>query len=170
MLLNPVTNEPYLPLEEPFHNIIITPPRPDTDAEAIVPTFNDPRVHTWCPGTKIPYTLEHAANWIKLCKKKSDSIFEELRRVESDNEQELEHQKGPTGLKLVSGCPVRIIREVKEDGNDVYIGNVGCMRNDYWHIVDRDEAARLTEVNYARKLGDPEILWHMGGASTCRIG
>lgn len=48
-----------------------------------------------------------------MTKANSDKIFEELESARED----------PT-LKIVDGCPVRAIREVKEDGTDVFIGDI----------------------------------------------
>ena len=162
LLVNPKTKEPYLQLPEPFSNIIITPVRPDSDPQEILPILNDPRVHIWLTGASFPHELHHAQATVNKRKAASERVLEELRAPESEG---IDEPKGPTGLKLVSGCPVTAIREVKEDGTDVYIGNVGCMRSDYYHILDPDEAKRLTDINRVRKIGDPDIIWHMGSES-----
>jgi hypothetical protein len=64
---------------------------------------------------------------------------------------------------LVSGCPVRSIREVQPDGSDVYLGDVEIRRHIFEEIGDLDRRARLVEINNAKEVGDPTIVWSIGG-------
>ena len=64
---------------------------------------------------------------------------------------------------LVSGCPVRSIREVRPDGSDAYLGDVEIRRNSFFEVGDREERARLVEENNVKQLGDPTIVWTIGG-------
>ncbi|KAJ6543559.1 GNAT domain-containing protein [Mycena vulgaris] len=146
---NAVTGEPFLRLPPPFANIIITPPRM-SDVEPSVEILNDPAVAMWMgpmgPGSE-PYTAARAEPWLTKVKAETDVVVQELHSTPG----------GP-----FTGCPVRHIREVREDGTDVFIGDVGLARSRWSEVLDADERARLVAENNARAAGDPAIVWHVG--------
>lgn len=85
--------------------------------------------------------------------------------------QELHDAQGTEALKLVGASPVRSIREVKEDGTDIFIGDVDIGRCGYGEFFGTDGvdwAHRDLKVkeNEDRKLGDQDIIWDFGGILT----
>ncbi|TFK56762.1 acyl-CoA N-acyltransferase [Heliocybe sulcata] len=147
--LNPETGEPYLRLPHPHQSILITPIRP-VDADARVEILNDARVYDYLSGIPHPYTREHAQEWTKLVTARSDELLQQLQGPSHDQP------------KVVDGCPVMTLREVKEDGTDIFIGDVSIARSSFVQIVDPVEKARLRAENAARPNGDPEILYMIG--------
>lgn len=140
--LNEATGEPYLQLPSPHSKIRITPIRP-SDAGMVITYLNDPRVYEFLAGPPFPYTEENANDWISRCKASSDAIFSEIME----------------GNIFVGGCPVRSIREVQEDGTEVFIGDIGIDREDPdgpW--VDAENAENMN-----KRVGDPTIMWSIGG-------
>jgi len=148
--VNQQTAEPYLRLPPPYAHIIITPPRM-SDAPTIVQILNDPRVYKSLQGPPYPYLPEHAQSWLLSVTLQSDAVLRDLKEAGGDGK-----------LKIVDDCPVRSLREVKEDGTDVYLGDCTIDRWGWPEIVDRDQRQRLTDGNVARKAGDPDILWGIG--------
>ncbi|CAK5280769.1 unnamed protein product [Mycena citricolor] len=114
MEINPTTGEPFLRLES-HPNIIITPTRPE-DAPRVVELLSDKRVYGWLCSPPHPYLPEHAHGWLQTTKSSADDILAQLEAAKDDTE-----------LKTVDGCPVRSIREVREDGTDVFLGDIGFM-------------------------------------------
>ncbi|KDR85591.1 hypothetical protein GALMADRAFT_132268 [Galerina marginata CBS 339.88] len=152
--VNPKTGEPFLRLRK-HKNIILTPPR-EEDAPAFIPLMNDPRVCDWLSGPPYPYILDHAKTFIAHIKPDSDQVLRQLEEAK-DN---------PTPI-TVGHCPVRYIREVKEDGTDVFIGDVALIRCLHGELmgpngVDWKNKQRREEENNKIPVGDPSILWSMG--------
>lgn len=82
----------------------------------------------------------------------------------------MENFKDDATLKVVGECPVRAIREVQDDGTDIYIGDIGISRCSYGELIDLngvdwENASKRKEVNDSLEVGDPRILWAIGG--TC---
>ncbi|KAF8079030.1 hypothetical protein FPV67DRAFT_1467259 [Lyophyllum atratum] len=154
--VNPRTGEPFLRLKNHEH-IIITPPRKE-DVVLYPPIMNDPRIYEWLGSPPFPYTTEHAEAWYARVKATSDRALAELEAArESPN------------LILVGECPLRTIREVREDGEDVYLGDIGLMRAFDGKLlapagapVDDEQKAKYVEANAALSLGDPKIIWTVG--------
>ena len=78
--------------------------------------------------------------------------------------------KDDAKLKFVAEFPVRAIREVQEDGTDIYIGDIGISRCSHGELmdlngpgVDWENASERKKVNDSFELGDPRILWAIGG-------
>ncbi|KAH8119298.1 GNAT domain-containing protein [Phellopilus nigrolimitatus] len=157
--IKPKTNEVYLQLAAPLQNIIITPPRL-SDAPAITQILNDPRVYKTLEGPPCPYLLEHAESWITSVKKESDVVLKALEDV-AEKERQIEH--GAAGLVVVNGCPVRALREVQDDGTDIFLGDIGISRCVRFHYLRNEgEEAALVTRNAALATGDPEIIWTIG--------
>ncbi|KAJ7292733.1 acyl-CoA N-acyltransferase [Mycena rebaudengoi] len=109
--VNPHTGEPFLRLRS-HKNIIITPPRL-SDAPSWVTLLNDERIYRWLCSPPYPYLPEHAEAKLKEETAAADKLFAELETARDD-----------VTLKIVDGCPVWSIREVKDDGTDVFIGKI----------------------------------------------
>jgi hypothetical protein len=144
---NTTTGEPFLRLLAPHSNIIITPPRM-SDVEPSVAILNGPAVAPWM-GSRMPtgYPAEKAQTWLAKIKEETDEVVGEL-------------QSTPDGP--FSGCPVRHIREVQEDGSEVFIGDVVLGRSGFTHVLDAEERSRLVAENNARAVGDPDVVWNVG--------
>ncbi|TFK41961.1 GNAT domain-containing protein [Crucibulum laeve] len=152
--INPTTAEPFLRLRN-HPNIILTPPRYE-DVPHEPALMNHEKVHVWLEHPPYPYTLEHAKQWLDTIKPSSDALFAELEAARDQEALILTHQ-----------CPVRCIREVKEDGTDVFIGDIGFTRFPNGEFigtdgVDWENKERNVKENEQRQLGDPEIIWSIG--------
>ena len=63
---------------------------------------------------------------------------------------------------------MRYLREVKDDGTDIFIGDLGVMRCAHGELmgsgaVDWANKEALEERNNSIAVGDPSIIWSMGG-------
>lgn len=143
-------------LPAPHQTIIITPPRL-SDAPALVANMSDPAIYTFLEGPPFPYLPEHADQWLSSIKHGTDSAFEALRRANEEKPDE-----PPI---LLEQSPIRIIREVLEDGSDLYLGDIMFVRERYPDVDDKELKETLLQRNAARILGDPEIVWCIGGTS-----
>ncbi|KAH8099283.1 hypothetical protein BXZ70DRAFT_289672 [Cristinia sonorae] len=149
LLVNPATGEAYLQLPSPHENIIITPPRM-SDAPDIIHHMSDPLVYKWLQGPPHPYLPSHAEYWLAQIKPPCDEI---LKHFDTELEQ-------PTWMEV---CPVRTLREVRPDGTDIMLGDIGIDRCGFPDVQDLEERERLSRENMARPTGDPEIVWCIGG-------
>lgn len=78
-------------------------------------------------------------------------------------ELELAAKKDPEASPIiVGGCPVRTLREVRADGTEVFLGDIGVDRCGYPDLEASFEKERLIEKNSQRLAGDPEIAWCIG--------
>ncbi|KAF7317747.1 Acetyltransferase, GNAT family [Mycena kentingensis (nom. inval.)] len=146
--------KPILRLPALWINIVITPPRL-SDAAPSVAIMNDPAV---APNMGVtpekPYTIERAEAWIAKVKGACDAAVHQMQDASAGAGEQLKF--------AIGGCPVRHIREVRADGEEVYIGDVGLARSGFLNVKDKEERARLVAENEARVAGDPEIVWHIG--------
>ena len=152
--LNPTTGEPFLRLPSPHSNIILTPPRM-SDAPAIVSHMNDPKVYYWLEGPPFPYLPEHAEQWLAKVKNGTDAVLQVLQRASEEDPH--------APPILVSEPPVRTLREVREDGTDVFLGDIAILRERWPDMDDGDAKNALKQPNADKELGDPEIIWCIGG-------
>jgi len=150
--VNPTTGEVFLRLPAPHENIIITPPR-DSDGADIVLILNDPRVYKNLLGPPFPYHPHHAEEWLRTVKSNSDNILEDLRG----------------GKTVVDGCPVQHIREVQPDGTDLFLGDLSVTRNGWLEVTDRVLREKMTKENLEKPVGDPSIVWTLGGMSRSAV-
>ncbi|KAF8486709.1 hypothetical protein JB92DRAFT_2759409 [Gautieria morchelliformis] len=146
LLLNERTKEPYLRLPPPHSNIILTPPRLN-DTEATVQILNDRRVFQWLATTPYPYNTDHSKQWIEITSQEAERL---LRQLEE------------TAGGFVGGCPVRILREVKENGDQVFLGDCTIGKWGFEDIQDPVEREKLKMENDQRPPGDPETVWGFG--------
>ena len=84
--------------------------------------------------------------------------------------EHMKNFKDDQTLKIVGECPVRAIREVRDDSTDIYIGDIGISRCHYGELIDLngvdwENGSKRKEENDALEVGDPRILWAIG--STC---
>ncbi|KAF8808010.1 acyl-CoA N-acyltransferase [Phlegmacium glaucopus] len=152
--INTKTKEPFLRLRK-HKNIILTPPRWE-DAPYLVSILNDPMVHEDLMGPPYPYTLEHGNDWVKL-----------VRSHVEETLKELEDAKDEPTLKFVNRCPVTFLREVKEDGTDIFIGSIDmttCVHGELMGPdgVDWENKEKREKENNSLELGDPRKIWCFG--------
>ncbi|KAG0709435.1 GNAT domain-containing protein [Suillus ampliporus] len=150
---NPKTGEPFLRLPAPHQNIILTPPR-EGDQAVLMHNMNDPAIHKWLERSPVPYLPEHADSWIQLVKGQSDATLEYLRKSEED------FPNGP--LQFVDASPVRYLREVEENGTDVFIGDLVLKKSEFEDVIDEVERKRLQEENANKQADDPTIKYAVG--------
>jgi len=146
LLINTKTGEPYLQCAHPYSHIIITPPRL-SDWEPILAILNDLIIPTANTGPPLPYLREHAEDWLTRKKNECDAFLTALE----------------AGKKVVGGCPVRTIREVKLTGEEIFLGDCGIDRDGWPEVLDLEQRKILTEQNAAKADGDESIIWCMGG-------
>ncbi|KAI1788791.1 acyl-CoA N-acyltransferase [Ganoderma leucocontextum] len=150
---NPTTGEPFLRLPAPHENVIITPPRM-SDGPAIVANMSDPAIYVFLEGPPFPYLPEHADQWLTSITNGTDAAFVTLKHAIEEKPDEppilLEHP------------PVRIIREIREDGSDLFLGDIMFVRERYPDMDDKELKETLLQRNAGRTLGDSEIVWCIG--------
>ncbi|OJA13094.1 hypothetical protein AZE42_09332 [Rhizopogon vesiculosus] len=151
--VNPETGEPFLRLPAPHQSIIITPPR-EGDQSTLMQYFNDPAIFGWIDGSPVPFLPEHADFWVPFVKGQSDAILEYLKKSEE------EFPNGP--LQFMDDCPVRCLREVKENGTDVLIGDIAFRRGPFEEVLDGVERKQMQEENASKQAGDPTIQFAVG--------
>lgn len=86
--------------------------------------------------------------------------------------KELEDAKDEQELITVGRCPVQSLRELKEDGSDIFIGDISLVRCMHGELmgpagpdgVDWDNKVSREESNNQIPNGDPQIIWSFGGA------
>ncbi|KAF9446119.1 acyl-CoA N-acyltransferase [Macrolepiota fuliginosa MF-IS2] len=143
---NPSTKEPFLRLRG-HPNVVITPPR-QTDIPHMLPPMNDERIHIWLSSTPYPYTLEHAQNWLNRITPECELGLKELREALENNE--------PIAL---THSPVRCLRELQEDGSDIFLGDIGLIR---CPDIPLENSKHDNATNRALPVGHPEIIWTIG--------
>ncbi|KAF8525525.1 hypothetical protein BU17DRAFT_83766 [Hysterangium stoloniferum] len=141
ILLDEKTNEPYLRLPAPHSNIIITPPR-HTDADRIVELLNDRQIVQWLEGPPYPFRIEHAQHWLERTIDRAQKVLDEVKAK-------------PMG-EFVGGCPVRCLREIKDDGEEIFLGDCRIEEWGYDDVEDIEERKRLSSENLERPLGHPD--------------
>jgi hypothetical protein len=110
--------------------------------------MNDLRVIKWLGEPPYPYETRHALDWLQSSTKKAYDIF---RGIEADPEA------------FSAGCPFKIVREVTEDGRDIYIGDCSIVRWSYDEVLDPEVRNRMKRENEERIAGDSKIEWSFGG-------
>jgi len=143
--------EPFLRLPDRHSNIILTPPR-STDSDAIVTLLNDPRVYMTLEGPPYPYEHRFAVEWLERVKSKTDLAWTAIRHS--------------SGNEMFGASPVRILREVNDDGSQTFLGDCGIERWGYPDVENLEERERLVTGNLNRPDGDVGIIWTIGGGCT----
>ena len=89
------------------------------------------------------------------------------RNLAEETLKELEDAKDDPTLKIVKECPVSYLREVKEDGSDVFIGSLDITACVYGELmgpdgIDWENKKKLEDENKSLKAGDDRIVWCFG--------
>ena len=164
LLYDTKKSEYYLTLPTPFSHIRITPPRL-SDVDVLVEMLNEDAVWPYLSSPPYPYLKEHGQEWIERIHLETINIIDALEKHQRDK---------PLGTPgFAGGCPVRYLREVKinPDGSEeeFLIGDVGFSRHGFPEIDDRVQADAMTMENMSRAVGDPEIVWMVGGESCSNL-
>ena len=90
------------------------------------------------------------------------------RDIAEQTMKELEEAKDDPTLKIVKECPVSYLREVKEDGSDVFIGSLAITTCLYGEVmgsdgVDWENKKKLEDENNSLQTGDARKVWSFGG-------
>lgn len=144
--VDPTTCEVFLRLPAPHENIVITPPR-ESDTDDLVLMLNDPRIYKFLFNPPFPYHPHHAEEWIRATRSKSDKLLKALREGEA----------------VVDGFPVQYIREVQPDGKWLLLGDVSVARYGWCAVSDEELRAKMEKENSQKPVGDPDIVWTIGG-------
>jgi len=103
--------------------------------------------------------------WLSGIKQGSDKILAELDAAKDGSEK-----------ITVDRCPVRYIRQVKEDGTDILLGDVEIGRSNRGELFGQNRAGQLNhdgkeafdERNLSLPAGHPDIVWMPGCEYTAR--
>lgn len=139
--INSATGEPFLRLPAPHQNIIVTPPR-EGDDEHLFALFRDTNVADWFSSIPAPFSRDQSRAMLDQAKEVADAVLDELHTLEKESPGKK--------LKVVDGCPVRHLREVQENGTDVFIGYIEVRRNVYKDVLDETERRAQFEENNKR--------------------
>ncbi|KDQ20267.1 hypothetical protein BOTBODRAFT_392390 [Botryobasidium botryosum FD-172 SS1] len=151
-LYDEVNQEPYIPLSYPHTNIRLTPPRL-SDIEPSVAILNDRRVYAFLEGPPFPYTADDAKARITRSKQGCDDVFAQWQNTVQTED----------GVKSTfGGCPVRVLRERKANGDDVFLGEFGMSRHGFPHVADAEEREKRKSENDNKLPGNPSIIWTIG--------
>ncbi|KAJ7070497.1 GNAT domain-containing protein [Mycena amicta] len=147
--VNPSTGEPFLRLLE-HRNIIVTPAR-RTDGPAMMQYQNDERVYPWLISPPYPYTLEDANWWLDRVIPASEKLLAEL-----------EDAKDAPKLLIVDGCPVNYLREIQDDGTELFIGAIDFTLSR--HPFELEGSGRTPADVGDKPLRDPQNpdIWTVG--------
>ncbi|KAJ7760932.1 hypothetical protein B0H16DRAFT_1531174, partial [Mycena metata] len=115
----------------------------------MVTYFNDERVYQWLRSTPSPYvSTENAERSLKQAKQRQDGWLTQLEAARAE----------PT-LKIVDFCPVGSIREVQEDGTEVFIGDIKIgLAQHPWELKGTES---LEQAAPRRDPSEPDI-WTFG--------
>lgn len=149
--INSDNDEPYLQLPAPHENIRLTPPRL-SDAPFSTAILNAPEVIPFMETPPFPFLEEHAIGFINSVKPEADRVYQEIRKKLLAKDDDY----------VTSASPVRSIREVQQDGTELFIGDIGFLRSAYHEVRDKPERERLIAENKAKHVGDPSIVWSFG--------
>lgn len=159
--IDPTNNEPYIRLPAPHDNIRITPPR-IMDADPLVQMLNDPKIYPFLSNPVFPVTQQHGVEFITRVKAKCEEIFyrevqSRLRDSISGSDAQLE------GGFAVSGDIVESLREIQDDGTELYLGGLTLRRPGFSEVQDKFQRQILKDENDSKPPGDPSIVWAFGG-------
>ncbi|PQE16931.1 hypothetical protein CJF30_00003639 [Rutstroemia sp. NJR-2017a BBW] len=150
--------QPTLRVPHPSIKIILTEPR-RTDNTTSIRWLNDPILYMVLMGPPYPYTQESF-----------DGFFNEVlapsAQLASEELLEALIAKGRGETKWVgTHVPFPTIRgEDPKTGEQKFLGQFDVRRRTYLKemVGSQEEATRLTEINNARKAGDPETEYEVG--------
>jgi hypothetical protein len=170
MEMNPHTREPFLRLKN-HQNVILTPPRP-SDTSCYPPILNDPRVHEELIGPPIPFLpgifipFENRGQWTGITLEHAKAFFAQAQASSNAVLYELNAAKDVEVPLVVRHCPVNAIREVKKNGEDIFLGDISLRRCTDARLLaavaDNENRNYLAEENSCLPVGDPKIIWTIG--------
>ncbi|CAE6443485.1 unnamed protein product [Rhizoctonia solani] len=146
---NPQTNEPFIALPAPYSNIRLTPPR-SSDADYVLEVMNTPEVIMNFATPPYPYLREHCDEWLREKIREYEDAMVHITKVDGD-------------VGFLDLSPLRHIREVGPDGAEVFLGDIGLIReNGFCEIRDEEARGAKLNANLNLPLGDPNIVWTFG--------
>ncbi|CAE6450762.1 unnamed protein product [Rhizoctonia solani] len=146
---NPQTDEPFIALPAPYSNIRLTPPRL-SDADHVLEVMNAPKVIMNFATPPYPYLREHCDGWLRDKIQEYESAMVHITKVNED-------------VGFLDLLPLRHIREVGPDGAEIFLGDIGLIReNGFCDIRDEEARAAKVNTNLNLRLGDPNIVWTFG--------
>lgn len=92
---------------------------------------------------------EHAQDWINKIKPECELALKELADGLENTEP-----------IILTHCPVRFLREVREDGSGMFLGDVGLVR---CRDILLENPKHDNTTNLALPIGHPDIIWTIGG-------
>lgn len=95
---------------------------------------------------------EHAQNWMNRIKPNCEQGLRELADALENNRP-----------IILTHSPVRFLREVQEDGSDMFLGDVGLFR---CPDIQLENPKHDLATNRALPAGHPDIIWSIGGIFT----
>jgi hypothetical protein len=90
------------------------------------------------------------------------------RNIAEEILKELEDAKDDPTPKIVKECPFSYLREVKDDGSEVFIGSLEINACKFGEVmgpdgVDWENKKKREDENNSLKAGDARIVWCFGG-------
>ncbi|KAI9926882.1 hypothetical protein ASPWEDRAFT_712859 [Aspergillus wentii DTO 134E9] len=136
-------NEPNLPLPHPHNNIILTPPRPNSDETALVTLLNSPKIYPHITTPPYPYHHDHAVYFL------ANAYAESARLLASAHTDQ-----------FVNGCPFTCIRFAN---SGQMIGVVTISRDNFPELrVGSEERGHAIGMNEGREVGGEGVIWMFG--------
>ena len=99
------------------------------------------------------------------------TFLDKILAASTDVLKQLEDAKDEQELITVGRCPVQALRELKEDGSEIFLGDISLVRCMHGELmgaagpddVDWDNKTNNEESNNQIPNGDPKIVWSFGG-------
>ncbi|CAE6425542.1 unnamed protein product [Rhizoctonia solani] len=146
---NPQTNEPFIALPAPYSNIRLTPPRL-SDADAVLEIMNTPEIIMNFATPPYPYLKEHCDGWLQDKIREYESAMVCITKVDGD-------------VGFLDLLPLRHIREIGPNGTEIFLGDIGLIReNGFCQIQDEEAREAEANINLTIPVGDPNIVWTFG--------
>lgn len=96
--------------------------------------------------------IDHAQIWVNKITPQCDLGLKELAEA-------LGNHTHP----VLTHSPVRFLREVQEDGSDIFLGDIGLFRCPHMEALETPEHDNA--INQALPPGHLDIVWTIGGTS-----
>ncbi|KAG8896277.1 hypothetical protein FRB99_008963, partial [Tulasnella sp. 403] len=156
----------YLPVPAPFGpHIRITPPHftnvadienPSSDLSRLVHLLKQLEIYIWLVGPASQYTKEHGVRWLTARKAEYEQVIWDMEFIVAASDPLAGRNK------FVSNSSVRFIRERRDDGTDVLLGNIMICQSVFREVKDGDERERKVRENAERSVGDPNTTHSFG--------
>ncbi|KAJ1301431.1 hypothetical protein OPQ81_008689 [Rhizoctonia solani] len=97
-----------------------------------------------------PYLREHCDAWLRDRVREYEIALVHMTKLDGD-------------VGFLGSFPLRHIREVRPDGTEIFLGDVGLIReNAFCEIRDEEARAARVKTNLNLPIGDPNIVWMFG--------